>query len=145
MGIFDFDKIKEKATDLAQSGATGAKQLAEISKLKMNNLSEEDAIKKAYIEIGKLYYAENVATAGGAYLAACEKITAAKAAIETNNDRIAELKDNGAVVKEEAAEATSDFVEEVVDAVEAVAETAADAVEEAVEKAADAVQEFRND
>ena len=54
--------------------------------------SEEDTIKKAYIELGKLYYAENGAVAGGAYAAACERITAAKAAIETNNDRITQLK-----------------------------------------------------
>ena len=67
-------------------------QLAEIAKLKTANMGEEDTIKKAYIELGKLYYAENGAVAGGAYAAACERITAAKAAIETNNDRITQLK-----------------------------------------------------
>ena len=54
--------------------------------------SEEDTIKKAYIELGKLYYAEKGAAPEAAYAASCEKITAAKAAIEANNDRIAELK-----------------------------------------------------
>ena len=87
-----FDNFKEKATDLAQAGVAKSKQLAEIAKLKTSNMGEEDTIKKAYVEIGKLYYAENGATAEGAYAAACEKITAAKAAIETNNDRIAQLK-----------------------------------------------------
>lgn len=87
-----FDTLKDKATDLAQAGVAQSKRLAEIAKLKMANMAEEDAIKKAYLEIGKLYYAEQGATPGGAYAAACEKITASKAVIETNNERIAELK-----------------------------------------------------
>ena len=96
MGFFDklnLDDIKEKVTDLAQSGVAKSKQLAEIAKLKTNNMGEEDAIKKAYVEIGKLYYAERGMAPEGAYVALCEKITAAKTNIETNNARIAELKE----------------------------------------------------
>ena len=103
------DTLKDKATDLAQAGVAQSKRLAEIAKLKMANMAEEDAIKRAYVEIGKLYYAEQGATPGGAYAAACEKITASKAVIETNNERIAELKQPGdpepEVVVAEAAEA----------------------------------------
>lgn len=84
--------LQEKATDLAQSVVATSKRLAEIAKLKASNMAEEDTIKKAYVELGKLYYAEHGTTPDGAYAAACEKITAARAAIETNNDRIAELK-----------------------------------------------------
>ena len=91
-----FDALKDKATVLAQAGVAQSKRLAEIAKLNVSNMGEEDAIKKAYIEIGKLYYAEKGAAPDAAYVAACEKITAAKAAIETNNDRIAELKRAGA-------------------------------------------------
>ena len=87
-----FEDLKGKATDLVQSGVAKSMQLAEIAKLKTANMGEEDTVKKAYIELGKLYYAENGAVAGGAYAAACERITAAKAAIETNNDRITQLK-----------------------------------------------------
>ena len=86
------DNFKEKATDLAQAGVAQSKRLAEIAKLKTANMGEEDTIKKAYIELGKLYYAEKGAAPEAAYAASCEKITAAKAAIEANNDRIAELK-----------------------------------------------------
>ena len=118
MGFFDnlkgkADNLKGKATDLAQAGVAQSKRLAEIAKLKTSNMTEEDTIKKAYIELGKLYYAEKGLSPEGAYAAACEKITAAKAAIEANNERIAELK-----VKDDAAEAEADF--EVV--AEAVAE-----------------------
>ena len=84
--------LQESATDLAQSVVATSKRLAEIAKLKASNMAEEDTIKKAYVELGKLYYAEHGTTPDGAYAAACEKITAARAAIETNNDRIAELK-----------------------------------------------------
>ena len=84
--------LQERATDLAQSVVATSKRLAEIAKLKASNMAEEDTIKKAYVELGKLYYAEHGATPDGAYAAACEKITAARAAIETNNERIAELK-----------------------------------------------------
>ncbi|OUQ81114.1 serine proteinase [Flavonifractor sp. An100] len=90
-----FDNFKEKATDLAQAGVAQSKRLAEIAKLKTSNMAEEDSIKKAYVEIGKLYYAEKGMAPDGAYAAACEKITAARAAIEANNDRIAELKAAG--------------------------------------------------
>lgn len=90
-----FESLKGRATDLAQAGVAQSKRLAEIAKLKTANMAEEDAIKKAYIELGKLYYAEQGATPGGAYAAACEKITASKALIETNNERIAELKQPG--------------------------------------------------
>ena len=116
-----FENLKDRATEMAQAGVAQSKRLAEIAKLKTANMAEEDAIKKAYIEIGKLYYAEQGATPDGAYAAACEKITAAKAAIEANNDRIAELKQPG----------DPEPVEEVV---EAAAETAADAVEAVTEE-----------
>ena len=97
MGFFDSLKananvLKDKATDLAQTGAAESKRLVEIAKLKSANLSEENAIKKAYLEIGKLYYEQMAAAPGEDFAAACEKITAAKASIEANNDRIAELK-----------------------------------------------------
>lgn len=84
--------LQERATDLAQSVVATSKRLAEIAKLKASNMAEEDTIRKAYVELGKLYYAEHGTTPDGAYAVACEKITAARAAIETNNDRIAELK-----------------------------------------------------
>ena len=121
-----FDTLKDKATDLAQAGVAQSKRLAEIAKLKMANMAEEDAIKKAYIEIGKLYYAEQGASPDGAFAAACERVTASKAAIEANNDRIVELKQPGdpeaeieaaAETAEEAAEAAAEAVADVVEAV----------------------------
>ena len=125
-----FDNFKEKAADLAQAGVAQSKRLAEIAKLKTANMGEEDTIKKAYLEIGKLYYAEKGAAPDGAYVAACEKITAAKAAIEVNNERIAELKES-----EDGEVQTSDFeVDPVQEAEPAADEPAAEAEEPAAEE-----------
>ena len=107
-----FDTLKDKATDLAQASVAQSKRLAEIAKLKTANMGEEDTIKKAYIELGKLYYAEKGSAPDGAYAAACEKITAAKAAIEANNDRIAELKESGDEEEPEAAPVEAEPVAE---------------------------------
>ena len=139
------ENLKDKATDLAQAGVAQSKRLAEIAKLKTANMAEEDAIKKAYLELGKLYYAESGAAPEGAYAAACERITASKALIETNNERIAELKQS----------AGSEAEDELEDAVEEIEESEADeeieeaeVVEEAAEEAPaaeDAEEEDKQD
>lgn len=90
-----FDELKDRAMDLGRAGVAKSKQLAEITKLSLSNAGEEDAIRKAYMEIGKLYYAERGMAAEPAYVALCERITAAKINIEENKNRIAELKREG--------------------------------------------------
>ena len=107
-----FDTLKERATDLAQSGVAKSKELAEIGKLKLDNAAEEDAIKKAYIEIGKLYYAERGMTPEPAYAALCEKITASKAVIEANNARVEEIRtDDEPVAEADEAAVEAEVVE----------------------------------
>ena len=87
-----FDELKDRTLDLAQTGVTKSKQLMEIAKLTLANSGEESAIKKAYMEIGKLYYAERGLAPDAAYEALCQKITTAKTNIEENNNRIEEIK-----------------------------------------------------
>ena len=96
-----FDDLRDKAMDLAQTGVAKGKQMAEIARLNLANSSEEDTIRKAYIEIGKLYYAERGMAPEAAYVALCEKITAARTTIEENRSRIAELKAEGVGREEE--------------------------------------------
>ena len=102
-----FDSLKDRATDLAQAGVAQSKRLAEIAKLKMANMSEEDAIKRAYLEIGKLYYAERGSAPEPAYAALCQRITDAKINIEENKARIAQLKQEGKLSEEDVFQATS--------------------------------------
>ncbi len=137
MGFLDTLKetastITSKAADLAQTGMVQSRRMAEIAKLKTANLGEEDTIRKAYVELGKLYYAEQGAAPGGAYAAACEKITAAKAAIEANNDRIDELK------AEMADSGNADALENVEELVEEAAEEAAEVTATLEEELAEA-------
>ncbi len=116
----DFNSIMEKAKDLAQTGVAKAKEftdaamdkgkeLTEIGKLKVQNTSEQENIKKAYLELGKLYFAERGAAPEPAYAALCEKITASQAKIDYNNERIADIKAAGGLSDEEVEEA--DIVE----------------------------------
>ncbi len=90
-----FDELKDKAVDLSRAGVAKGKQIAEIAKLNLANTAEEEAIKKAYIEIGKLYYAERGMAPEVAYMSLCEKITSAKITIEENKSHINEMKEDG--------------------------------------------------
>ena len=106
----DFENIMGRVTDLAQAGAAKAKELAEIAKLKVNSATEEDAIRKAYIEIGKLYYAERGMAPDASYAALCEKITASKEKIAYNKQKIADIKAANNLSDEEVPE--EDFTAE---------------------------------
>lgn len=104
--VFDLSAAaKEKAEDVADQ----AKGLAEAAKAKVAILSEEEKIKKAELELGKLYYrdyavGEEMDTAE--YLPWCRKI-------DESNQLIAELKEkaeNGkAAAEDEAEEVTRDI------------------------------------
>lgn len=87
-----FDELKDKAAELAQTGVAKGKELAEIGKLRLDNASQKDVIRKAYLEIGKRYYENHGHAPDPDFSAFCEKITAAMAAIECNNARIEELR-----------------------------------------------------
>jgi len=102
----DFESIMEKAKDLAQTGVAKAKEftdvaidkgkeLTEIGKLKVQNASEQETIKKAYMDLGKLYYAERGAAPEPAYAALCAKVASSQAKIDYNNERIADMKAAG--------------------------------------------------
>jgi len=119
-----FEDIMERVSDLAQAGAAKAKEIAEITKLKVSNATEEDAIRKAYIEIGKLYYAERAMAPDAPYAALCEKITASKEKIEANKQKIADIKAAGNIQDEEIPETEPEIVAVVEEPVET--ETPAD-------------------
>lgn len=101
-----FEEFKARAAELAQAGVAKSKVLAEIAKLKAANLSEKEIIHKAYLEMGRIYYAEKGATPDAAYASSCARVSDAMAAIKANNAKIAALKDSGdeAVASAAAAE-----------------------------------------
>ena len=103
-----FEELRAKALDLAQAGAAKAKELTDIAKLNIANSAEEDTIRKAYIDLGKLYYAERGMAPEGAYVTLCEKITAAKQRLEENKAKIAEIKRAGNINDDDVAAYTCD-------------------------------------
>ncbi len=93
-----------KARELADTGIAKAKELAEIGKLKVSNSTEQEAIRKAYSELGKLYYAERGSAPEAAYADACQRISDSLARISYNNERIADIKSAGHLTDDEVEE-----------------------------------------
>lgn len=116
MAILDnLDTIREKATEAAQAAARKTKQLAEIAKANISIHTEEDKIKKAQQELGKLYYRDYVVGEEldeAEYLPLCQQIDEAKQTIADLRDYIEEVKAQRVdMTTEEATE--EDFVEAV--------------------------------
>ena len=96
MAFFDsIDSIREKAAEAAQAAAKKTKKLAEIAKANVSIYSEEDKIKKAQQELGKLYYRDYVVGEEmdeAEYLPWCQQIDEAKQTIADLRDYIEDLK-----------------------------------------------------
>lgn len=93
----NLDNLKEKATEVAMSAARKTKQLAEISKANIEIYALEDKIKKAELELGKLFYRDYAVEEErdeAEYLPWCQKIDEAKRTIAQLLDKIDELKKN---------------------------------------------------
>ena len=103
-----------KGKELTDVGVAKAKEMAEIGKLKVDNATEQENIKKAYLEIGKRYYEVFGDTPAGDFAELCEKISAAKAKIEYNNERIADIKAAGDLNDEDLADFDDVVAEPVV-------------------------------
>lgn len=90
-----FDTLYGMASDAAQAAARKTKQLAEIAKANLSIYAEEDKIKKAQLELGKLYYRDYVLGEDqdeAEYLPWCQKIDESKQTIADMRDYIDELK-----------------------------------------------------
>lgn len=91
----NLDNIREKAAEAAAAAANSTKRLAEIAKANIAIYSQEDKIKKAQLELGKLYYRDYVVEEEmdiAEYLPWCKKIDEAKKTIADLRDYIEDLK-----------------------------------------------------
>jgi DNA polymerase II large subunit len=134
---FNFEDLKKRANDLAQQaadlaqqGANRSRQLAGVAKLKAANLGEEDTIRKAYAELGKIYFAKYGEHPEDEFAAACETIIEAQAAIAANNATIEEM----SAKKEDDVEIEIVELDETEAAPAEEAEAVAEETEEATEK-----------
>lgn len=108
----NFEAAKNMAVEAAQTAAAKAKELAAVAKANISIYAEEDKVKKAEIELGKLYYrdyavGEELDTAE--YLPWCQKIDESKKAIAELKDFIASLREDEVPAETEAAPTDDDF------------------------------------
>lgn len=87
-----FDTVADKTRDIAEKTSDKAKGFARIAKLSMEINGERDAIKKAYIEIGKLYYDTHKDDPDGFFSQLCEEVNVAMTSIEEKEAEIASIK-----------------------------------------------------
>ncbi len=105
-----FTTLKGYAVEGAKITAQKTKQAATIAKANVEIRAEEDKIKKAYAEMGKLFYKDYIVGEEpdmAEYLPWCEKVTASKETIEDLKLTIEDMKANG--------EKEDEFVVEVVE------------------------------
>lgn len=120
--------IANKAADKAKSGARIAKLTVEIA-------SEKENMKKAYMEIGKLYYDTHKDDPEGFFIQLCDEVALAQKNI---SDKEAEIEALKAAEESESAEieididisVDSDAFEKVVEEEEAAAEPEAESAED---------------
>ena len=87
------EDVIQKGAGLAQMGVNMAAQMGNIAKLKAANQTEENAIRKAYTELGKRYYVAHAADENAEFSDVLQEIETAKARIQANNAKIAELRE----------------------------------------------------
>ena len=79
-----FNELRSRAGGLAQEAANKTRQAAQTARINLAISQEQEKIKKAYTELGKLYFEDfqkDKAPEGTDYLLWVGKITAAKARI----------------------------------------------------------------
>lgn len=89
------ETIRGKATEAAQA----AQKVAKMAKIRISIAGEEERIKKAYVELGKLCYEDyltDTVSGGEAYLPWHQKIDAARQQIQLLREQLAQLKEDGA-------------------------------------------------
>jgi hypothetical protein len=84
--------VADKTKAFAAIAADKAKAMGRIAKLTGEINGEKDTMKKAYIEIGKLYYETHRNDSDGFFIQLCDEITVAMESIAAKEAEIAELK-----------------------------------------------------
>ncbi|MCD8367119.1 MAG: hypothetical protein LUC48_03740 [Clostridiales bacterium] len=99
--------LRQTGADLAQTGADRARTLSNIAKLKAANLGEQETLRKAYTELGRLYFEKYGISTEPEFFSVCATIDEALAKIAINDAKIQELSAEAGdtVTAEDAAEA----------------------------------------
>ena len=115
----NFDEIKQKteetaehiaakSIELARSAAEKTKLVARISKLNADVISEKDALRRAYLDLGKLYYEKFKDEPDDVLADNCRRIASSLAVISQCRDEIDQCK---AALKGDKAEESEECCE----------------------------------
>lgn len=114
-------KAADAGKDIAVKASEKAKNGTRIAKLSIDVAGEKDNMKKAYLEIGKLYYDTHKDDPEGFFIQLCEEVTLAKSNIEAMEKEIADLRGSADEAEDEDPDVTVEF-ESIVSGDEAAAE-----------------------
>ena len=120
-------KVADRSVCLAKAAGDKAKLVGRITKLRTEIAMEKDTARKAYAEIGKLYYDKYRHSPDPDMAQTVTEVSMALEAIEAKKKEIAAL-------KKQMADDFDETVEEVEDTVDDVVEDVKDAVEDVVDK-----------
>ncbi len=132
-----FESIINALTDVAQAAANKAKSLTSIAKSNVNLLTEQEKLKKAYAELGKLYYRDYITGEepdDAEYLPLCDKISELVKGIQelrTNIDNARATAEKEVIIEdEEIDKALNEELEDLNDDLKDLEEELADLDEE---------------
>lgn len=94
-----FENVKAIAVGAAQTAAKKSKQFASIAKMNLSIYAEEEKIRKAETELGKIYYRDYAVKEemdSAEYLPWCEKIDESKQLIAELREQIEQARSEGA-------------------------------------------------
>lgn len=158
--------VADMTKDVASKTASSAKTMARIAKLSVEINGERDTIKKAYTEIGKLYYEAHKNDPEGFFTQLCDEISVAAANISEKEAEIETLKtssnsDDDYGIEVEFEEVASDdgsagencgcgcdehksqsTADKVDSTIEKVVEKVSDAVEEVIEAVKETIEDI---
>lgn len=88
-----FENLGDKIAAKSKEVAGKAKEMAEVSGLKGRISTEEDLIKKYYLEIGRIYYEQFGENPDALFTAQCRGISESKQEIAKLEEKIKRIKE----------------------------------------------------
>jgi len=112
---FDIETLKSRLGAAAGFVTKKAESLSGLAKANVAIYQEEDKIKKAEAELGRLYYSDYISgneADAAAYQEICDRITASRVLVEGLRAEVSDLKakDQGEIIVEEDEITDADFV-----------------------------------
>lgn len=86
---------KETTMNLARAGAAKAREVGEAARIRLDNLSEEENLRKIYMEIGRLYVSLHTDDPEEPYTELFRQVEESRAKIRENERKMENLRNQG--------------------------------------------------